>query len=71
VYSLEGVYIANVGKSGIEDFRASNRKVENVDLNVWRQTVITFDKGGMWGLLPAPFRDSNGKRTYCVIGDGC
>lgn len=35
------------------------------------QTVITYNKGGMWKLLRAPKTDSSGKSTRCKIEDDC
>ena len=42
-------------------------KTENhyEDLENYRQTVISFDKGGIWRPLAAPLKDSDGKKITC------
>lgn len=34
-------------------------------------TRITFDKGGVWSAIKAPFKDANGKETKCDINKKC
>jgi hypothetical protein len=73
VYGLEGIFIANVydkdyTNKEFEQLKNEGKKTptktENPELS-YKQTVITFDKGGVWQNIPAPERDSLGKKVIC------
>eukprot|EP01126_Amoeba_proteus_P037283 TRINITY_DN3842_c0_g2_i1.p1 TRINITY_DN3842_c0_g2~~TRINITY_DN3842_c0_g2_i1.p1 ORF type:complete len:433 (+),score=94.80 TRINITY_DN3842_c0_g2_i1:1162-2460(+) len=35
------------------------------------RSLITYNRGSLWDLLPAPKFDSNGQATQCLVPDGC
>ncbi|CAD8127468.1 unnamed protein product [Paramecium sonneborni] len=60
IESLRGVYIAN-----IYDHEKLNVVKQEVDLEKYKKTVITFDKGAIWHPLRAPDKDANGQKIHC------
>jgi hypothetical protein len=65
IESIDGVYLANTyeekkipreSRTGIQ--KETNRQF--LTLENFKQTKISFDKGGIWHLIPAPNVDSKG-----------
>lgn len=66
VAGLEGIYIANV----YERWDGPQKSVKNSQKSPHfpsqkQQTVISFDKGGIWQPLSAPYLDSQGTKFTC------
>ncbi len=38
---------------------------QTINIEEYIQTMITFDKGGIWSPLKAPFNDVNGDKIFC------
>jgi hypothetical protein len=60
---LPGIYIANV-------YNASDPQ-RGPKLNDDIETIITFNKGGLWEPLDPPQYDADGKPTNCKLENGC
>eukprot|EP00828_Plagiopyla_frontata_P032533 TRINITY_DN4239_c0_g1_i2.p1 TRINITY_DN4239_c0_g1~~TRINITY_DN4239_c0_g1_i2.p1 ORF type:complete len:572 (+),score=98.89 TRINITY_DN4239_c0_g1_i2:58-1773(+) len=77
--SLDGIYVANVydskklemiEKQVQSSYGATGKKKKKVlNINDFKTTVITFDKGGMWSPLSPPNIDSTGQNIYCAKKD--
>ncbi|CAK75654.1 unnamed protein product (macronuclear) [Paramecium tetraurelia] len=78
VQGLEGIYLANVYaedqakiytnqvfESMEEGFYAQQNGFKDEDLKKYKQTRITFDKGGQWVPLKPPTVDADGKPINC------
>ncbi|CAD8155036.1 unnamed protein product [Paramecium octaurelia] len=78
VQGLEGIYLANVYaedqakiytnqvfESMEEGFYAQQNGFKDEDLKKYKQTRITFDKGGSWVALKPPTVDADGKPINC------
>ncbi|CAD8113365.1 unnamed protein product [Paramecium primaurelia] len=59
IESLKGVYIANIYD------HEKLKVVKESDLEKYKKTVITFDKGAIWHPLKAPETDVNGQQIHC------
>ena len=46
-------------------FQADQPYDSKINLDEFIKTKISFDKGGLWNDLKAPFLDSEGERVYC------
>ena len=49
---------------------SKNSEKASFNLDSFKQTVISFDKGGIWKSLTPPLIDSEGKKVYCP-DDNC
>lgn len=73
IKSLEGVYIANhFEHAEAENFKSNynyyNKPEERSaakNIDEFKKSVITYDKGGFWYPIPAPEKDINGKVLNC------
>ncbi|CAK66018.1 unnamed protein product (macronuclear) [Paramecium tetraurelia] len=78
VQGLEGIYLANVYaedqakiyshqvlEAMEEGFYAQQNGFKDEDLKKYKQTRITFDKGGQWVPLKPPTVDADGKPINC------
>jgi len=66
VEGLEGIYIANVYESWDGPTRPVKTPANSPHYSLPRQqTVISFDKGGIWQPLSPPYLDSQGRKFSC------
>jgi hypothetical protein len=70
VTGMEGIYIANVYErsDGLQKAAKTSRNSPHYS-SLKQQTVITFDKGGIWQPLRPPYLDSQGTKFAC--DDSC
>ena len=70
MFSSSGPSIDTSGTPKARHTKRAEKMKFRKDMDFFKQTLITFDKGAIWQPIEAPMKDSNGNKIICM-NDNC